>query len=97
MNIEIPRAIGEAKVILYSPIDQRHKATGVCNHEISGGQMKKAKCAAICQYENGHGFYLFICYESEQMSDTYHENLEEAKEQAEFEYEGISNTWIKST
>jgi hypothetical protein len=36
--------------------------------------------------------YMPICRES--VTDTWHETLDEAKEQAEYEYEGIRNTWI---
>jgi len=37
---------------------------------------------------------LFGCdAEWNSLCDTWHETLEDAKEQAEFEYEGTSNTW----
>ena len=93
MNTDVPKKVGEAKVVLYSPIDQRHKHTGQCKHEVSGVVLGKAEWAAICQYENDTGYYLFLCYESDDLSDTYHETIEDAKEQAELEYEGIASTW----
>lgn len=50
---------------------------------------------AICQYKNDDAFYLFGCDESwSSLTDTSHQSLGEAKEQAEFEYEGISRTWL---
>ena len=97
MNTEIPTNIGRSKVILYSQIDQRHIPTGTCKNEIDGVLMKNAKWAAITQYDNDSGYYLFFCYESDQLSDTYHGTIEEAKEQAEFEYEGITSTWKETT
>jgi len=95
MNEEKPKFIGDAKVLLYSAVDGRHKPTGACEHEVSGEKMGKAKWAAICNHESDNGYYLFFCYKAGVLSDTYHENLVEAKEQAEFEYEGISSTWEK--
>ena len=90
-------SVGEAKVVLYSPIDQRHRHTGECKHEISGVVMGRAKWAAICQYGNDPGYYLILCYESDDLSDSYHETIDEAREQAEFEYEGVTQTWETAT
>jgi hypothetical protein len=50
---------------------------------------------AICQYPGMSEFYLFGCdAEWNTVTDTFHETLEEAKHQAEFEYEGTRTTWI---
>jgi hypothetical protein len=39
-------------------------------------------------------YYLFGCdAEWNTVTDTWHKTLEEALEQAEFEYEGVSKTW----
>ena len=97
MNNEIPTNIGESRVILYSPIDKRHSPTGACEHEIDGIKLENAKWAAITQYNNDSGYYLFFCYKSEHLSDTYHETIEDAKEQAEYEYEGLALTWKEKT
>jgi len=49
---------------------------------------------AICQ-ESENAFYLFGCNEQwENITDTWHQTLDETKAQAEFEYEGVSKTWI---
>jgi hypothetical protein len=49
---------------------------------------------AICQPTGTQEFYLFGCDSDwNVVSDTWHQSLNEAKEQAEFEYEGISKTW----
>ena len=92
-----PKEIGGAKVILFSPIDERHKHTGNCKQIVSGVLMGAASGLAICQYEGEDSFYLFGCNENWQtISDTWHETFENAKAQAEFEYEGITATWQKS-
>lgn len=50
---------------------------------------------AICQYEGETGYYLFYCDgEWETITDTWHETLEDAKLQADLEYEGVAETWI---
>lgn len=49
---------------------------------------------AICQYEGQDDYFLFGCNADwDSVTDTWHQTLEEAKEQAEFEYEGVSETW----
>jgi hypothetical protein len=92
--IQIPKEVGGAKVILYTPIDERHQHTGNCKQIVAGVLMSAMAGLAICQYENEDCFYLFGCDENwETVTDTLHNTIEEAKEQAEFEYEGVSNTW----
>ncbi|MGQ9547059.1 MAG: hypothetical protein ACUVWS_00380, partial [Roseiflexus sp.] len=49
---------------------------------------------AICQYEGETSCYLFGCDSDwNAVTDTWHETLEDALDQAEFEYEGVSKTW----
>ena len=49
---------------------------------------------AVCQPADAEEFYLFGCDSGwNVVSDTWHQSLDEAKKQAEFEYEGISKTW----
>jgi hypothetical protein len=89
-----PNEIGGARVVLYTPIDERHKHTGNCKQIVAGELMGAASGLAICQYEGDDGYYLFGCYdERDILTDTWHETLEDAKEQAEFEYDGVSATW----
>ena len=47
------------------------------------------------RYEGEESVYLFGCdADWNEITDTWHETLEEALAQAEFEYEGSSGTWI---
>ena len=49
---------------------------------------------AICQYPGEDAFYLFGCdADWGTITDTWHQSIEDAKVQAEFEYEGVSLTW----
>jgi len=89
-----PGSIGGAKVICFTPIDSRHRHTGNCRQNVDGALQGAAAGLAICQYEGQDGYYLFGCNTKwESVTDTWHQTLEEAKEQAEFEYEGVSETW----
>lgn len=52
---------------------------------------------AICQYEGEDAFYLFGCDpEWRTVTDTWHQTLDGAKSQAEFEYEGVGKTCVKA-
>ena len=49
---------------------------------------------AICRYPGDTGYYLFYCdSEWEPITDTWHQSLEDAEHQAEFEYQGAAQTW----
>lgn len=49
---------------------------------------------AICQPSGAQEFYLFGCDSNwNVVTDTWHQSLNEAQEQAEYEYDGISKTW----
>ena len=90
-----PSQIGGANVICYTPIDGRHRHTGNCRQIVAGVLQGAAAGLAICQYEGEDSFYLFGCDENWQcVTDTWHQTLDDAKHQAEFEYEGVSGTWI---
>ncbi len=91
---KIPGEIGGARVVLYTPIDERHRHTGNCRQIVAGVLMGAAAGLAICRYAGEDGYYLFGCDEDwGTQTDTWHETLEDAKAQAEFEYEGVSATW----
>lgn len=92
--IPAPNEIGGAKVICYTVIDERHQPTRNCKQIVAGVLQGPAAGLAICQYKGEKSFYLFGCdSEWHSVTDTSHDTLEDAKEQAEFEYEGVSETW----
>jgi len=94
MTTECPVTIGNAKVICFTAIDSRHRHTGN-TRQIVGGELVGPACGlAVCQYPGEDSFYLFGCDSSwETITDTWHQSLEEAQAQAEFEYAGVSVTW----
>lgn len=90
-----PSEIDGARVGLYTPIDERHRHTGNCRQIVAGELMGAAAGLAICRYDGDTSFYLFGCdREWNVLTDTWHETLEDAKAQAEFEYAGVSATWL---
>src|SRR5262245_24715332 len=92
-----PPIVGNARVICYTPIDERHRFTGACKQIVAGQLMGAMAGLAICQYEGETAFYLFGCDADWQtVTDTWHETLDDAKHQAQFEYEGVSHTWINA-
>jgi hypothetical protein len=89
-----PKVVGGAQLVQWSFVDERHRPTGNCRQVISGAEQGPAAGLAICRFEDKEAFYLFGCdADWNPVSDTWHETLEKALDQAEFEYEGISDTW----
>jgi hypothetical protein len=90
-----PKIVGTFPVVCYSPIDERHRFTAKTEQIVSGQLMGAMAGLAICQPSGSVGFYLFGCdADWNVVTDTWHQSLDEAKEQAEFEYEGIGKTWL---
>jgi hypothetical protein len=85
---------GGARVVAWTPIDQRHRPTGSCRHFVAGELVGTAAGLAVCQFEQDAGFFLLGCNAQwETMTDTWHPTIEEAKAEAELEYEGVAATW----
>ncbi|MEO9801724.1 MAG: hypothetical protein ABJF04_00685 [Reichenbachiella sp.] len=93
--MSLPTEIDDAPILLLNRIDkQLHTSTGATVHTVDGEQMEQPAFLAICKYEQDEGIYLFYCNRTfNPMNDTYHESIEQAIEQAEFEFEGTKNTW----
>lgn len=89
-----PRHIGGANVVCFTPIDERHCPTGNCRQIVAGVVQGPAAALAICRYEGEDGCCLFGCDAAwNSVTDTWHQTIEDAKAQAEFEYAGVSATW----
>ncbi|MES2428939.1 MAG: hypothetical protein V4560_18305 [Bacteroidota bacterium] len=85
-EIEAPNYLGEAKVICYAVVN----LISLRNEE-----QKLACFVTICQYKPNDGYYLFYCDSNWNVfADTWHEIVEDAQDQAEYDYAGISNKWI---
>ena len=89
-----PREIDGAKVLCFTTIDRRHHPSGNCNQIVAGVLEGPAAILAIGRYAGETGYYLFGCNAVwEVVTDTWHPTLDDAKAQAEFEYQGVSSTW----
>jgi hypothetical protein len=92
---QIPPKIGDFVVMCYTPIDARHRATEKTRHYVGGKLQPTMAGLAICRYPDDTEFYLLYCDPDWQpVTDTCHPTAEQAKQQAEFEFEGVSTTWI---
>jgi hypothetical protein len=79
---------------MYSAIDARHQHTGRTRQIVAGVLQGPLAGLAICRYDEEVGFYLFGCDGHwNTITDTWHGSLEDAKEQAEWEYAGVTQTW----
>jgi hypothetical protein len=94
--IECPDFLDNACVLCYTPLDARHSKTGNAKHYV-GGELQHTFCGlAIATYGKDESCYLFYCDSSwEVENDTLHSSLADAKAQAEFEYSGVSETWVE--
>ena len=95
MMPEAPDVIGGAPVVLYSPIDQRHRPIGGCRHAVADVLQGPAAGLAICRCEGEDTSYLFGCDGGwNAVTDTWHQTVRDAMRQAESEYEGVWRTWL---
>jgi len=90
---EMPDFIGNASVICYAVINLVIP-TGNTQHFKNGRPLGLAYGLAICQSQPAQGYYLFCCDDNwKEFADTWHETIEDAQDQAEYEYAGVSNNW----
>ena len=82
---KVPAFVTDAKVICYAFINTSFQRVFL---------KRKIKALAICQYAGESCFYLFGCDELWQsVTDTWHQNIEDAKKQADSEYETATLVW----
>jgi hypothetical protein len=84
---DVPLFIGGCRVVLYTKVDDRLRPRQECDRMPFG--------LAICQQTNRSSFYVFTCEAGWHLEyDSWHLTLEDAKRQAEFEWNGISSRWM---
>jgi|tagenome__1003787_1003787.scaffolds.fasta_scaffold19002463_2 hypothetical protein len=73
---------------------ERHRPTGNTLHVIGDQAMGPAAALRIVRYDEGPGFYLlYLDAAGEEMTDTWHQTLDDAPHQAEFEFSVASSEW----
>ena len=92
---EPPGLLDGARVLAFAVVDASVVPTGGTTHRIEDEMLGPAAGLAIAKYDDGDGqFYLFYCDPAWQVvTDTCHPSLELARDQAEFEYRGVSARW----
>jgi hypothetical protein len=89
-----PEEVGGFEVVLYTAIDERHSPTGRASLSVAGATGGPVAGLAICKDIGEAAYYLFYCDEDwDPLTDSWHETLDGAKDQAEREFEGVSDTW----
>ena len=82
--------IDGARVLRYAIIDGSIEPTGQTIHRLADKVLGPASALAVCQYREGE-FYLFYCDSDwNVVTDTWHQTMESAIQQAAFEYRGLS-------
>jgi hypothetical protein len=83
--------VGGASVVQWALVQIPSKAE---QHHAYAFDGSAATRLAICRYDDDADFYLFRCDDLWQvLADTWHETLEEAMRQAEFEYDDTVGVW----
>lgn len=87
-NSNIPPRVGGDQLVYFQVLPKAKTVSRLsCLLEIN--------LLAICKCSGQAGFYLFGCNDTWQTyTDTWHEDVEEAKEQAAFEFNAHTNAWI---
>jgi hypothetical protein len=71
-----------------------HRPTGQVRHFRWGELLPPPYELRIVKYEDAPGYYLFYCNENgTEMSDTYHDSIQQAMEQAKSEFNVLPNEW----
>jgi len=87
-----PSELDGSKVLATAVVSEAVRPTGATIHRGPDGVVPPASALAIVMSETG--VFLFYCdREWQVLADTWHPSVNNAKAQAEFEYEGISELW----
>jgi hypothetical protein len=89
-----PKQLDGAKVLFWTTDLRDTRPTARTTHRIGGEVLGPAAALAICQHDGDSQYYLLYCDSDWRVrTDTCHSSLDDAKHQAEFEYEGVTALW----
>ena len=90
----IPQILDGARVLKHAWVTGSVEPTGATRHTVNGTLMGAAFALAVARYDDpSSGFYLFYLDENGTVvTDTWHDSVEAALDQAGFEYVGLSWT-----
>jgi hypothetical protein len=86
--------MNEPSILHRCRLTSDHTPTGRTRH-LAGGEVLPAPSELrIVQYLNDPGYYLFYCDDTgKELTDTYHDSVEGAMAQAEWEFEVGKHEW----
>jgi hypothetical protein len=84
--------------VLRVELDERFPPTGGCKHTLvkDGVRSEFPPFVALEICLEGSGYYLMYCTETGLGTDGWHQSLEDAKRQAEFEFGVTDDAWIET-
>ena len=96
MNRKCPRQLGGANVVAYAIVEKNNIHTKNTTQIVSGKVMGAACAMVIAQIDGDSGYYLFGSYSQDWASETdsWHEDLESAIDQLDWEYQGLSKNIV---
>lgn len=87
--------IHEERIIAHVQLEPKHNVTHQVTHYRNGIQLGKPSVLKIIQFPEDPGFYLiYLDKQGSEMTDTYHDTLPDALEQASFEFQVEKQDWI---
>ncbi|MBN9659006.1 MAG: hypothetical protein J0H49_12555 [Acidobacteria bacterium] len=85
----------EMMFFLQVSLGSQHKGIGAARHFVGGQQAPRPSRLAIGAYGKNAGFYLLYYDEDDmEITDTYHNSVDEAQAQAEFEFGIVRAEWV---
>jgi hypothetical protein len=91
--MEVPHELDGATVLKFALVTPDVEATGATRHVRGGIVLGSAAALAIAQYSDSPGYYLFyLDADGDVATDTYHDSVEGAIAQGDFEYRGL--LWV---
>ena len=86
--------MNDFKLIRRIRLGSAHRSTGRTRHYRGLEELPRPSELRIVQYEGDSGFYLLYCDGmAREFTDTYHENIERAMSQAEWEFSVKPDEW----
>jgi hypothetical protein len=93
MRVEPPQELDGAKVLKYAVVSSEVRPTGATRHERDGAVLPAASALAVAKYDSepeGSYYLFYLDPNGRVMTDTWHESVERALDQAAFEYQDLS-------
>jgi hypothetical protein len=88
--------MSEPRILRRVILGHGHAATGRTRHFRGAEELPSPRELRIVQYDGDPGYYLLYCDENgNEMTDTYHDTLDEAMSQATWEFNVSPEEWQK--